>query len=114
MPDLVQDTDTNPPQLSADVLDPSDGGPWSRKLWFSIGTVACIMLGGVAFALIPGFRDGYSTYVEGLLGIAGLFLGGNVANKMVVAKHIAMVTATKMQQQLNSRANQPPVIDRHD
>jgi hypothetical protein len=115
MPDIVKDTDTNPPQLSADTLDPSDGGPWSRKLWFSIGAIVVIVGGGVFFAFVPGFRDGYGTLTEGVLGVCGLFLGANVGNKMVIAKHIATMTATKMQQEVsNYRADRPQPTDRHD
>jgi hypothetical protein len=74
---------------SGTSLVAADGGMSSRKLWYGIGTSLAIVLGGVFFAFVPGFRTGYDTYIAGLMGVLALYVGGNVANKHVVAKHLA-------------------------
>lgn len=81
--DLV-DVDQQPVQSLAQ----KDGGYSSRKLWYGIGTSVAIVLGGVFYALCTGFRTGYETYIAGLMGVFGLYLGANVTARHVTAKHV--------------------------
>lgn len=60
----------------------------SRKLWFSVGAIgsafAFAFLAGWKFpAMIPMFSEFNTT----LIAITGIFIGGNIGNKYVYAKH---------------------------
>lgn len=58
----------------------------SRKLWFSVFSVVMLYQGMVIAIANPAFFTIYSTFVGGVVGIAGLFLAGNViAGKLGVA-----------------------------
>lgn len=58
----------------------------SRKLWFSVFAVVMLYQGMVIAIANPAFFTIYSTFVGGVVGIAGLFLAGNViAGKLGVA-----------------------------
>lgn len=70
-------------------LDIRDGGFWSRKLLYSIGTSVAIVGGGFLAAYVDGFRPIYETYIGGLMGVLALYLGVNVGNKFVVGKNLA-------------------------
>lgn len=105
MADDTQPTPDAPATLSPATLDPTDGSWGSRKLWFSVGTSVAIMLGGVFYAFMPAFQSGFEIYCTALLACLSAFLGANVGNKMVVAKHIAMVTASKMQAAMGKNDN---------
>lgn len=63
------------------------GNGWrSRKLWFSVFAI-CMIYKGAALALTSkAFEPIYSTMVGGMVGIAGMFLVGNVSSKWVGAK----------------------------
>ena len=50
----------------------------SRKLWFSVFVVVMLYQGMVIAIANPAFFTIYSTFVGGVVGIAGLFLAGNV------------------------------------
>lgn len=80
------DDDNSVPQL-----DTADGGLGSRKLWFSVGTSALIFAGGVMAGLWGVFGPHYETMISGLIGMAGLYMTGNVGSRWVTAKHIAAV-----------------------
>lgn len=77
----------------------ADGGFTSRKLWFGIGTSIAIVGGGVFYAFVDGFRNGYETYIMGLLGVLGLYVGGNVTHKFALAKHVANVATANIASQ---------------
>lgn len=88
-------------------IDVSDGGGKSRKLWFSIGIAFAIVLGGVFYAFVEGFRDGYDVYVTGLLGVLAAYSGANIGNKMVIAKHVANFNANRREDRTENCKNPP-------
>jgi len=60
----------------------SAGNNWrSRKLWFSAGAIASLLVGLKFATQDPAFPALYSTYVGGVVGITALLLAGNVATK---------------------------------
>lgn len=63
----------------------ADNGFKSRKLWFSVFSTAVIAAGGWAGAKWPQFAPLYDTMVGGIVGIAGIYLTGSVATKLVGA-----------------------------
>ncbi len=50
----------------------------SRKLWFSVFAIGMLYAGLRGAIELPAFAAIYSTFVGGVVGIAGLFLAGNV------------------------------------
>lgn len=82
------DDSTNGFTVASSSRVTADSGLSSRKLWFGIGTSAAIVLGGIFYAFVEGFRTGYETYIGGLMGVLALYVGGNVANKHIVSKHL--------------------------
>lgn len=72
-----------------------DGGNKSRKLWFSVFSIVTIALGGVAAAVWPAFLPVYETFVGGVVAISGLYLAGNVTQKLIGSKVPATPAAPK-------------------
>jgi divalent metal cation (Fe/Co/Zn/Cd) transporter len=75
-----------------------DNGYKSRKLWFSAFAIVAIFGGWIGAGLMPSLVPMFATFVGGVLGVAGLFLTGNVATKLVGTKVPAdpkPVTASK-------------------
>ena len=62
------------------------GGWKSRKLWFSVFAIGMIYAGAKTAIESKAFESVYSTMVGGIVGIAGMFLVGNVSTKWVAAK----------------------------
>lgn len=65
--------------------DLDDGGWKSRKLWFSVFTVTMLYLGaktGVPDAL-------YTEFAGAIVAITMAFVGGNVANRWVLTRHLS-------------------------
>lgn len=67
--------------------DHRDGGYKSRKLWFAVGICIGIFFGACLAAYWPAFGPNYEVMVGGLLGAGGLYLTGNVASRVLMAKH---------------------------
>jgi hypothetical protein len=76
------------------MLDPRDGGYKSRKLWFAIGTSACIFLSCVlAATLLPRMENMLDSMFTALLGVLTVVCAANVGNKLVVGKTMAAMPA---------------------
>ena len=58
----------------------------SRKLWFSVFCIGALAAVGVLAAWLPEIGGLYPVFVGGVTGIAGLYLGSNVATKHVNGK----------------------------
>lgn len=67
------------------VLDPEDGGFKSRKLLLVLFSMMLIFIA----SLIPSqfISANYPTLVGGIIALTTLYVGGNVASNMVIAKH---------------------------
>lgn len=79
----------------------------SKKLWFGVGAI-CAMFG---FALvsslwIPAMVPLFDGFVGGVVGVTGIVIAGNVANKMAIAKMPASV-----QQQLTVTGSLGPPVE---
>jgi hypothetical protein len=66
--------------------DWKDSGWKSRKLWFSIFAIGILYRGAVVAMDEASFRAVYESFVGGVVGIAGLFLVGNIGAKFVSTK----------------------------
>jgi len=67
----------------------------SRKLWFSVFAIGMLYQGLVVAISNPAFFAIYSTFVGGVVGIAGLFLAGNViAGKIGAVAAVAAKSET--------------------
>jgi hypothetical protein len=75
-------------KLLHNLIDPKDGGMASRKFVFAVGTSALIFLGGMIAAHWVAFTTSYDAMISGLLGCLGLYLGGNVTSKFMMAKQM--------------------------
>ena len=60
----------------------------SRKFVFAVGTSVAIFIGGLIAAAWIKFGTSYEVMISGLLGCLGLYLGGNVTSKFMVAKQM--------------------------
>lgn len=70
------------------VIDPLDGGYASRKLWFGIGTSTVICLLAILGAwILPELLPQLPTVIGGLIGVLGIFVGGNLGSKFLVSRH---------------------------
>ena len=58
----------------------------SKKLWFSVGSVATLFAFPIIASHIPTMAPMYDAYVGGVIALAGLYLTGNIANKYVAVK----------------------------
>lgn len=68
-------------------MDPEDNGYSSRKFIFCIAVAGIIVgVGLLAGTIMPGVAAIYVELIGGVLGAAGLFVTGNIANKFVIAK----------------------------
>jgi disulfide bond formation protein DsbB len=63
-----------------------DNGVKSRKLWFSVFSIAVIAVIGLAAGSYPGIVSIYSALVGGIVAVAGLYMTGNVTQKWVGAQ----------------------------
>jgi hypothetical protein len=63
-----------------------DGGVKSRKLWFSVFAITTLFIGALLAGKFPPFAALYGDLVGGIVGIAGLYLTGNIAQKWVGTK----------------------------
>lgn len=68
------------------ALEHKDGGFLSRKLLITMVGFGIICLTWVATAFWPALDPQYGTLVGGIIGLAGLYMTGNVANSIVVGK----------------------------
>lgn len=68
--------------------DYTDGGARSRKLWFAAATSAGIAGLAVLAGTHPTIAPLYETAVGGLLGVLGVYTGGNVGVKHVLTKNV--------------------------
>lgn len=75
-----------PHQKQPKALEWKDGGYRSRKLWYALFTSGTIFIGAIMSARWPAFSANYEVLVGGLLGSLGLYAGGNVGNKIAVAR----------------------------
>lgn len=73
-------------------LAQADGGYASRKFWFSVGTVAVILLEAALCGLWPALIPLYGEMVGGTLGVLALYVTGNVSSKWLIAKSNPAVT----------------------
>lgn len=81
-------------KLLHNLIDPKDGGMASRKFVFAVGTSVFIFLGAVIAARWASFGPHFDTLISGLLGCLGLYLGGNVTSKFMMAKQMKVVGDT--------------------
>ena len=59
----------------------------SKKLWFSVGVIATALVYAILSAtFIPNLGSYYDSFTGTLQFITGVYLTGNVANKLVIAK----------------------------
>lgn len=66
----------------------ADGGFKSRKLLFGIGcliAISVMIFAAVHFSVIVGL---YSTYVDGVVALFGIYAGVNVANRIGTASKL--------------------------
>ena len=63
-----------------------DGGSKSRKLWFSVFCVAVLFVGMAFIAYHEAAIGLYDTFVGGVVGLAGIYLAGNVGSKLMATK----------------------------
>lgn len=71
------------------MLDISDGGFASRKLWFGIGTSIAICTMAILGAwVLPALIPQMPTVIGGLLAVLGLFIGGNLGQSAITGKFL--------------------------
>lgn len=75
--------------------DLNDGGAKSRKLWFSVYSIAVMVIAALAGAHMPAFAPMYDTLVGGIVAVTAAFLTGNVAAKWVIGKAVGGSNAKK-------------------
>lgn len=63
----------------------------SRKFVVTILCVVLIALGGLICVKLPAFAGIYPSYIGGILGMAGIYLTGNVANDFLNNKTKASI-----------------------
>ncbi len=66
----------------------------SRKFVFAVGTSIAIFMGACLAAGWAKFGPSYELMISGLLGCLGLYLGGNVSSKWMVAKQMRAAAET--------------------
>jgi hypothetical protein len=63
-----------------------DGGNKSRKLWFSVFAIG-IMFAALVYATSRSVGEAlYNSFVDGVVGIAGLYIVGNIGAKWTASK----------------------------
>jgi hypothetical protein len=65
----------------------------SRKYRVTMIAMGCVFAGALLSAFLPGFAAQYATFVGGILGAAGLYKAGNVADSWVATKGPAAAAA---------------------
>jgi hypothetical protein len=64
----------------------SDSGYKSRKMWFAVFAIGVLFV-GMVFVINHGAAIGlYDAFVGGVVGVAGLFIAGNVGAKLAATK----------------------------
>lgn len=63
-----------------------DGGIKSRKLWYSVFSVVAMCVMAVVCVHFPALTALYGELVGGIVTVAGLYLAGNAATKLVGTK----------------------------
>lgn len=76
-------------------MNPNDNGYASRKLWFSIGTSALIVIGAAVVGFLPSAAPVYPEMVMGLLGVLTVFVGGNLGAKFLTGKTLVNSTGSE-------------------
>lgn len=61
----------------------------SRKLIVIVGIAAVLTIAWVVTAFFPLLQPGFTTLAGGLVGLAGVYATGNVAEKYVLGRHLA-------------------------
>lgn len=59
---------------------------WSRKFIATMVGLILVSLGALATVWLPILVGLYPTYVGAVIGVLGLYMGGNIVNKYVVGK----------------------------
>ncbi len=70
------------------AFDEADGGTDSRKYKLTKKAVLLVMACWCLTALIPALEPSFTTMAGTVVALLGLYLTGNIANKLVVGKNV--------------------------
>jgi hypothetical protein len=70
-------------------MDDNDNGFKSRKFFLTIGCIVVVTTVSLLGIWFPAIEAILPTFIGGVLGILGLYFGGNVGAKWVIGKTVA-------------------------
>lgn len=81
--------------------DFDDGGFKSRKVVFAFVSLALIFGGWILTAPLPALAASYTTLVGAIMGVLGLFIGGQLGHQFVTGSNVAKIEGSMVEEPID-------------